>query len=79
MKGNQSKKIFILGTNCCTRIWLMPLERKTLKVVFHSWLTRVRQLVTFGELSNDVDTTTNRFMCVVASRVAFSYGCPALF
>jgi hypothetical protein len=39
----------------------------------------MRQLVTFGELSNDVDTTGTGSMRVVASRVAICYGCPASF
>jgi hypothetical protein len=34
----------------------------------------MRQLVTFGELSNDVDTTETG-----ASRVTISYGCKASF
>jgi hypothetical protein len=37
------------------------------------------QLVTFGELSNDVDTTGTGSVRVVASRVAISYGCPVSF
>jgi hypothetical protein len=40
---------------------------------------RIRQLVTFGELSNDVDTTEVSLMGVVASRVAISCFCPASF
>jgi hypothetical protein len=55
----------------------MSSERKTL--FFHARLTRMRQLVTFGELSNDVDTTGTGSVRVVASRVAVSYGCPASF
>jgi hypothetical protein len=39
----------------------------------------MRQLVIFGELSNDVDTTGTGSIGVVASRVAISYGCPASF
>jgi hypothetical protein len=42
-------------------------------------LTLMRQLVTFGEVSNDVDTTGAGSMRVVASRVAVSYGYPASF
>jgi hypothetical protein len=38
----------------------------------------MRQLVTFGELSNDVDTTGRCSMRVAASRVAIFYGCPAI-
>jgi hypothetical protein len=57
----------------------MSSERKTLTVFFHARLTHMRQLVTFGELSNDVDTTGTGSMHVVASRVAVSYGCPVSF
>jgi hypothetical protein len=46
---------------------------------FHSRLKHIRQVVTFGELSNDVCTTGTGSMCVVASRIAISYGCPASF
>jgi hypothetical protein len=57
MKGIQNKKIYISETNCHTRIRFMLSERKTLKVFFHAQLMCMRQLVTFGELSNGVDTT----------------------
>jgi hypothetical protein len=67
------------GTNCHTRIRFMSSERKTLKVFFHARLTRMRQMVTYGELSNDVDTAGTGSVLVVASRVAISYGCPASF
>jgi hypothetical protein len=40
---------------------------------------RMHLLVTFGELSNDVNTTGTGSICVVGSRVAISYGCPASF
>jgi hypothetical protein len=77
MKSIKNKiKIFISETNCPTRIRFMSSERKAL-IIFHARLTRMRQLVTCGELSNDVDTTGTGWMCVVASRVAISYGCPA--
>jgi hypothetical protein len=36
-------------------------------------------VMTFGELSNDVDNAGTSSMCVVASRVAISYSCPASF
>jgi hypothetical protein len=39
----------------------------------------MRQLVNFGELSNDVDTTGTDSISVVASRDAISYGCLASF
>jgi hypothetical protein len=48
----------------------MSSERKTLKVVFFMpGLRATRQLVSFCELSNDVDTTGTGSMLVVASRV----------
>lgn len=50
-----------------------------MEVFFHAWLTRMRQQLTFCELSNDVDTTGTGSMRVVASRVTISYGCPASF
>jgi hypothetical protein len=76
----QNKKNYISETNFHTRIRFMSSERKTLKVFFfHAWLTRMRQLVTFGEPNNDVDTTGTGLMRVVASRVAISYGYPASF
>jgi hypothetical protein len=40
--------------------------------VLHAWFMHMRQLVTFGELSNDVDTTGTGSMRAVASRVAIS-------
>jgi hypothetical protein len=45
----------------------------------HARLTRMHQLVTCGELSNDVDTTGTGSLCVVAGTLAVSYGCPASF
>jgi hypothetical protein len=44
-----------------------------------SFPTRMRQPVTFGELSNDGDTTGTGSVRVVVSRVAVTYGCPASF
>jgi hypothetical protein len=37
------------------------------------------QLVAFGKLSNNVDTTGTGSMLVLASRVAVFYSCPASF
>jgi hypothetical protein len=79
MKGIQNKKIYISETICHTCMRFLLLERKTLKVFFHARLLRMRQLVTFGKLSHDVDTTGISLMHVVASRDAISYGCPASF
>jgi hypothetical protein len=42
-------------TNYHTRVRFMSPERTNLSFL-HSRLTRMRQLVTFAELSNDVDT-----------------------
>jgi hypothetical protein len=47
--------------------------------IFYARLMRLRQLVTFGELSNFVDTTGTGSMRAVDRRVAISYGCPASF
>jgi hypothetical protein len=74
MKGAQ--KYYTSETNCHTRIRFMSSERKTLKVLFHVRLTRMRQLVILGELSNDVDTTGTGS---ASSRVAITCGCPASF
>jgi hypothetical protein len=73
------QKIYISETNCNTRIRFTSSERNPLKFFFHARLTRMRQLVTFGELSNNVDTTGTSSMRVVASRGEISYGCPASF
>jgi hypothetical protein len=74
MKGIQIKRMYISETNCHTRIQFISLERKT-----HAQLTSMRQLVIFGKLNNDVDTTGTGSMRVVASTAAISYGCPASF
>jgi hypothetical protein len=78
MKGIQNKKclsrrlIVIHVSGLCH-------QKGKLKVFFNARLTGIRQLVTLGELSNDFDTTGTGSMRAVASRVAISYGCPALF
>jgi hypothetical protein len=64
--------MYISETNCHTRIRFISSERKSLKVFFHARLTRMRQLMTYGEVSNDVDTTGTGSIGVVASRVAIS-------
>jgi hypothetical protein len=57
MKGIQNKKIVYLG-NCHTRIRCVIGKANYLKKVsFRARLNRMGLLVTFGELSNDVDTT----------------------
>jgi hypothetical protein len=71
MKGVQNKKSY----TCLVYV----IGKENSESFFHAWLTRMCQLVTFGELSNDVDTTGTGSMRVVASRVAISYGCPASF
>jgi hypothetical protein len=45
----------------------------------HAQLMHMCQLVTFIQLSNNVDIIGAGSMHVVASRVAISYGCPASF
>jgi hypothetical protein len=45
----------------------------------HARLTGLHQLVTFSELSNDVDTTGTGSVRVLASKVSISYGYPAFF
>jgi hypothetical protein len=44
----------------------MSLERKTLNGFIHARLWYMRQLVTFGELWKDIDTTGAGSVCVVA-------------
>jgi hypothetical protein len=44
--------------------------------LFHARLARMRQLMTFDELNNDICTTGTGSVRVVVSRVAISYGCP---
>jgi hypothetical protein len=78
MKGIQNKK-FISRKPIAIHISGLSLERKTLKVFIHAQLTRMHQLVTFGELSNDADTTGIGSMHAVASRVATSYRCQVSF
>jgi hypothetical protein len=53
--------------------------KKIYEIFFHARFTRMRQLVTFGELSNYVDTTGTGSMRVVAISVAIPYGCPPSF
>jgi hypothetical protein len=66
MEGIQNNKSYISETNFYTRVRFISSDRNTM-----------RQLVTFGGLSNDVETTGAGSMRVVASRVAVPYGCPA--
>jgi hypothetical protein len=44
-EASKIKKNYISITNCHTRIRIMSSERKTLKVVFHAGLTRMRRHV----------------------------------
>jgi hypothetical protein len=55
------------------------IEKENPESFFHARLTRMRQLLTFGKVSNNVDTAGTGSMRAVASRVAISYGCPASF
>jgi hypothetical protein len=74
----QNKNLY-LETNYLTRIQFVIGKQKFESFFFHARLTRMGQLVIFNEVSNDVDTTGTSSKRVVASRVAISYGCPALF
>jgi hypothetical protein len=53
----------------------MSSERKTLKVFLHARFMRMHQLVTSGEISNDVNTTGTGSMRVVASRAQINLCC----
>jgi hypothetical protein len=77
MKGIQNNKFIFQKLSYTYLVYVS--ERKTLKVFFLARLTCMHQLVTFGELSNDVDTTGTGSMLVVAIRVAISYSCPVWF
>jgi hypothetical protein len=57
MKGIQNKKKIISWKLIVIHVSGLSSERKTLKVLFHAQLTRMRQVVTFRDLSNDVDTS----------------------
>jgi hypothetical protein len=74
MKGIQNKK-FIFWKLIIIRF--MSSERKLWKVFLLARFTRMHQLATSSEISNDVDTTGTGSMPVVAGRAAVSYGCPA--
>jgi hypothetical protein len=57
----------------------MSPEKKTLEIYFHAHLTRMSQLMTFGELSSYVNSTGTCSMGVEAKRAATSQDCPASF
>jgi hypothetical protein len=78
MKGIQNKKMYILETDIHV-FGLCHWIGKLWKSFSHAWFTHMCQLVTFGELSNNVNTTGTGSMCVVASTVVISYGCPLSF
>jgi hypothetical protein len=71
-------KTYISETNYHTLIPFTSSQR-SLGKFFHARLTHMLQLVTFGELNNNVDTTRTSSMRVVASRLAIPCGCPASF
>jgi hypothetical protein len=77
MKGIQNKKCMSQKLSYTYPVYVF--RKKHSESFFHALLTHMRQLVTFGELSNDVDTTGTGSTHVVASRVPIPYGCPALF
>jgi hypothetical protein len=78
MKGIQNKK-FISRRLIVIHISVHVIGKENFESLLHAQLTRMRQLVTFGELSNVVDTTGTGSARVMASRIAISYGCPASF
>jgi hypothetical protein len=81
MKGIQNKKKKLISRKLIV-IHVFGLchgKGKFLNFLFHSRLMRMRQPVTFGELSKNVDTTGIGSMRVVASKIAFIYGCPVSF
>jgi hypothetical protein len=67
-KVSKIKKIS--ETNCQTHTPFMSSKRKTVNFFFHARFTRMRELMTFGELSNNVDTTGTGSMRFAASRFA---------
>jgi hypothetical protein len=76
MKGTQNK--FISQKLSYTYPVYVIRKENSLEFLFMPSSTRMRQLVTFGELSN-VDTTGTGSVCAVAGRVAVSYGCSVSF
>jgi hypothetical protein len=74
-----SQKRYTSEINFYTRIRFVSSETKTLKVSFLSAITRIFKLMTFGDLSNNVDSTGTGSMRVVASKVAITYGSPVSF
>jgi hypothetical protein len=78
MKGIQNKKFISQKLSYMYLVYVIGKENSE-SFLSHARLMRMRQLVTFGELSNDVNTTGTVSMRVVASRVVISYGCPESF
>jgi hypothetical protein len=77
MKDIQNKKL--VSRNCHRLSSLCHRKGKLEVFFFHVELTRMCQLMTFGELGNIADTTGTGSVRVVASRVEICYGCPASF
>jgi hypothetical protein len=77
IKGNQSKKFISRKLSYTYPVYVIGKENT--ESFFHARLTRMRQLVIFGEISNNVDTTGTGSMRVAASRIPISYSCPASF
>jgi hypothetical protein len=73
MKGIQNKK-FISQKLIAIHVSGLCHQKGKLWKFFHAWLTCMHQLVTFGELSNNVDTAGTGSV-----HLAISYGCPASF
>jgi hypothetical protein len=78
MKGVQNKKKLHLG-NLSYRyaVYVITIRKENSKSHFSCRLTRMRQLLTFSEFSNNVDTTGTRSIRVVAVQRRFrtQYGC----
>jgi hypothetical protein len=69
MKGIQNKKSY-LGNQLSYTYPVYVIGKENIESFFHARLTRMRQQVSFGELSNDVETTGTGSMHAVASKVA---------
>jgi hypothetical protein len=78
MKGIQNEKCISRKLIVVHVSGLFHRKGKVCKFFFHAGLL-MRQLVTFGELSNDIDTKGTGSMRTVAGRVAIPYSCPASF
>jgi hypothetical protein len=78
MKGIQNKT-FISQELIAIHVSRLCHRKGKLKGFSYSQLTCMHHVVSFGELSNNANTTETGSMCVVARTVAISYDYPALF